>query len=78
MAEKTLNARIINKHATEEDWDKATNFIPKQGELIIYDRDANNTQERFKIGDGVTVVSALPFISNTITTRTWTAADMEG
>ena len=78
MAEKTLNGRIIHKHDVEYNWLLATGFIPKKGELIVYDVDANHTQERFKIGDGVTVVSALPFISNTITSRTWTAADMEG
>jgi hypothetical protein len=25
----TLNARLINKHDTEENWLKAVNFIPK-------------------------------------------------
>lgn len=64
MAEKTLNTRIINKHALEADWLKATNFIPKQGELIVYDRDANYSYERFKIGDGTTVVNQLPFTNN--------------
>ena len=64
MAEKTLNTRIINKHAVEADWIKATNFIPKQGELIVYDRDSNYSYERFKIGDGTTVVSNLPFTND--------------
>lgn len=62
MAEKTLNnIRIINKHDTEANWKKATGFIPKQGELIIYDKDSTYNYERFKIGDGSTVVSSLPF-----------------
>ena len=61
MAEKTLNTRIINKHGTEADWDKATNFIPKKGELIVYDVDNNHTQERIKVGDGSTVAKNLPF-----------------
>lgn len=30
MSEKTLNTRIIYKHAPEADWSKATNFIPKK------------------------------------------------
>ncbi len=64
MAEKTLNTRIINKHALEADWLKATNFIPKQGELIVYDRDANYSYERFKIGDGTTAVNQLPFTND--------------
>lgn len=62
MAEKSLNSRIINKHDIEANWVKATNFIPKQGEMIVYDIDENYTYERFKIGDGITLVSNLPFI----------------
>lgn len=62
MAEKNFNnVRIINKHDTEANWIKATGFIPKQGELIIYDKDSTYNYERFKIGDGSTVVNSLPF-----------------
>ena len=59
--EKYLNSRIVHKHDTEENWNKATNFIPKKGELIVYDKDSTYDYERFKIGDGVTVVSNLAF-----------------
>lgn len=62
MAEKSLNSRIINKHDVEANWVKATNFIPKQGETIVYDIDENYTYERFKIGDGITLVNDLPFV----------------
>lgn len=61
--EKNINSRIINKHDTEANWNKAINFIPKQGELIIYDIDDNYNYERFKIGDGKTIVSSLPFVT---------------
>ena len=61
MAEKIINTRIINKHAVESDWLKAVNFIPKQGELIVYDKDSTYSYARFKIGDGVTNVNNLPF-----------------
>lgn len=62
MSEKTLNnIRIINKHDTEANWLKATGFIPKKGEIIVYDKDSTYNYERFKIGDGSTVVSSLPF-----------------
>ena len=61
MANKIFNGRIVNKHDTAENWAKATSFIPKQGEIIVYDADANYDYERFKIGDGETVVSSLPF-----------------
>ena len=63
MSENVLkNVRIVHKHDTEENWLKATNFIPKQGELIIYDVDDTHDYERMKIGDGETLVSDLPFI----------------
>lgn len=62
MAEKRLNSRIINKHDTESNWLKATNFIPMLGEVIIYDKDNLYQYERLKIGDGVTNVNDLPFV----------------
>ena len=67
MAERQIKTRIINKHDTEANWIKATNFIPKSGELIIYDIDSDHSYERFKIGDGSTTVSNLP----------WTYLDIE-
>lgn len=61
--EKELkHIRIIQKHETEANWNKATKFIPKLGEVIIYDPDANHTTSRIKIGDGTTVVANLPFV----------------
>lgn len=59
--EKNISSRIINKHDIEANWNKATNFIPKAGEIIIYDKDETYDYERFKIGDGETAVAALPF-----------------
>lgn len=61
MAEKNIKSRIIHKHDTEVNWSKATGFIPKQGEIIIYDIDDTYNYERFKIGDGITNVNDLPF-----------------
>lgn len=62
MSEKILKSRVIQKHDIEANWLKATNFIPKQGEIIIYDIDSTHNYERMKIGDGKTVVSSLPFV----------------
>ena len=67
MSSKEIQSRIIHKHDIEENWNKATNFIPKQGELIIYDIDSNYSYERFKIGDGITSIISLPFTLNAIT-----------
>lgn len=59
MAE--LKGRIIQKHDTEANWIKATNFLPKKGEIIIYDADDTNPV-RIKVGDGVKKVNELPFV----------------
>lgn len=62
MAESNFKTRIIHKHDIEANWSLAVNFIPKQGEIIVYDKDGVYNYERLKIGDGVTGVSALPFL----------------
>ena len=62
MADKILSARTIQIHDTEANWLKAVSFVPRQGELVIYDIDANHSVERFKIGDGTTLVNDLPFV----------------
>lgn len=36
---KQLNARVQTKRDTEEHWNQAINFIPKDGEIIIYKKD---------------------------------------
>lgn len=67
---KQLFTRIMHKHDIEANWLKATDFVPMQGELIIYDDyylDDNGNKitvadaVRFKIGDGITPVNELPF-----------------
>lgn len=60
MAEKTLNSRLIMKHDSSANWAKATTFVPKKGEIIIYDG-SGSTASKFKIGDGSTTVVNLPF-----------------
>ena len=67
MAEKNIKSRIVHKHDIELNWNKATNFIPKQGEIIVYDIDSNHSYERIKIGDGATNVINLPFVISTLT-----------
>ena len=68
--EKNISSRIINKHDTEINWNKAINFIPKAGEIIVYDRDETYDYGRFKIGDGETAVMDLPIINNAVPTTT--------
>ena len=59
MAEKTIKTRVMQKTDTKENWDKATNFVPKKGELIVY-----SDLRRIKVGDGVTKVGALQFLAD--------------
>ncbi len=59
MANKTFQGRIVQKHDTKANWDKATNFIPLKGEIIVYD-----DLRKIKIGDGTTKVRDLIFISD--------------
>lgn len=75
MANSQIKTRIIHKHDTEANWNLATNFIPKQGEIIIYDKDSNYSYERFKIGDGATFVSSLPFANDALKAEIQTLLD---
>jgi hypothetical protein len=74
---KTISTRIAQKHDLEANWLSFADFVPMQGELIIYDIEVDSTgktlalptgrtvpytYERMKIGDGKTAVTALPFI----------------
>ena len=56
MAEKEILTRIQHKYDTQTNWDKATGFTPKKGELIIY-----SDIKKFKVGDGNSKLSALEF-----------------
>jgi len=62
--ERTLKTRVILKHDTEENWNKATTFVPKKGEVIIYDPDNAHPYSRQKLGDGEKTVVNLPFFEN--------------
>ena len=60
-----INCRLISRHDTEFNWlTKNPSFIPYQGEIIVFDTDTSYSYERFKIGDGVTTVSKLPFANS--------------
>lgn len=59
---KQINGRFAQKIDSEVNWNKATNFIPMAGEIIIYKKDSNYNYDRIKIGDGETTVINLPFV----------------
>ena len=77
MAEKTLNTRIQQKHDIEANWLKAVNFIPKVGEVIVYDIDETHTTPRMKIGDGVKNINELEFIGEKAAAPNWSASEGE-
>lgn len=76
--EKPMNSRVLLKNDIEANWMKAVNFIPKLGEAIIYNAELDGQEpvfdgqavrppikyQRIKIGDGVTNVNDLPFITD--------------
>ena len=55
----------IPKIETAEDWAKAKNFVPKKGQIIIYEGKKTGDDylelPKMKIGDGIHTVSELPF-----------------
>ena len=75
MPELKVNTKIINKHSPEKTtttdgvthigWEDSS-YIPLLGELIVYDPDESYSFPRYKIGDGVTLVSSLPFLGSAV------------
>ena len=63
MPNKIIKARIPNKIDTFENWEKATNFIPLAGEIIVYSNGNGSgiTIPMIKMGDGVHNPHDLPF-----------------
>ena len=53
-----VKEQTLIKKDTSLNWSKAKNFIPKENEIVVY-IDLNKK----KIGDGVTLLSQLPFIN---------------
>lgn len=56
MVNKILKTRVQNKCDTAANWKLATNFKPLKGEIILY-----TDTKQMKVGDGNTLVDALPF-----------------
>ena len=55
---KITGIELIN---TESGWNSST-YIPKHGEVIIYDKDSTHAYYRTKVGDGTNYVKNLPFM----------------
>lgn len=64
---KQFNTRIQHKIDTYENWRKAENFFPLEGEIIIYTTDKEGNEKLgLKIGNGdkITNVHNLPFLQS--------------
>ena len=56
-----MKARISQLHMTETAWQKYINWVPADGELVIYDPDETYTYARIKVGDGKRTLKDLDF-----------------
>jgi hypothetical protein len=54
------NLKSVPFHATEAEW-LTKNYVPKAGEIIIYDADEEHSYLRFKVGNNSDRAHELPF-----------------
>lgn len=72
MTEKEIKTRVQQKTDTLNNWEKATSFVPKKGEIIIY-----SDIKKFKVGDGTSLLANLDFFESQTSVQivTWEADD---
>lgn len=58
----TLNMRAQMKNDSTANWAAASDFIARKGEIIVY----NENPPKIKIGDGVTKIGELPFLTSSV------------
>lgn len=66
MATKTFNTRIANKRDTSANW-TSNNPVLLNGEIIIVDTEAG--QVRYKVGNGTSTYTQLPFTDESLITN---------
>ena len=57
-----IKSNAVVKVDSEENWNKAVNYIPDTFTIIVYNYE--NKSPKVKIGDGIHKVSELPFLAN--------------
>ena len=57
-----IKSNAVVKVDTEENWQKAVNYIPDTFTILIYTY--NDGAPKVKIGDGIHKVMDLPFLAN--------------
>lgn len=64
MEKRAINAVAIPAHHTEEVWSQNyADYIPENGEFVVYDIDDKHNYIRIKIGDGGNIVENLLFMN---------------
>ena len=58
-----VKSNAVVKVDTEENWNKAVNYIPDTFTILVYTY--NDRSPRVKMGDGIHKVKDLQFLSNT-------------
>ena len=66
MATKTFNTRVANKRDTSSNW-TTNNPVLLNGEIIIVDTEAG--QVRYKVGNGTSTYTQLPFTDESLITN---------
>jgi len=56
---KVIRGRVQSKRDTTENWNATTNFIPLDGEIIVYTDYYGENTPAIKVGDGKTIVQEL-------------------
>jgi hypothetical protein len=56
-----MKARVSQLCKTEAEWARLPDFVPLQGEVIVFSQDKQYKYPRLKIGDGSTPLRNLPF-----------------
>lgn len=57
-----VKSNAIVKVDTEENWNKAVNYIPDTFTILVYTYEHNSP--KVKIGDGIHKLNDLPFLTN--------------
>ena len=54
------------KHDSPLNWREARNFVPRAGEIIVYDKDDSIRRQRLKIGDGESLINDLNMMAGEV------------
>lgn len=57
-----IKSNAVVKVDSEENWNKAVNYIPDTFTILVYTYE--NNSPKVKIGDGIHKVKELPFLAN--------------